>query len=174
MRAADFAARKHTNQKKKGEEAEPYLNHLNRSRHFGCRGHRRDNTIGFKESKNWFGVTVEKYRLLRCYDRTVEKQPQEANIGSRKAAFLAPAFPLERLPWVFDSSKTARGLRSSTPAGQGSIAFSIAILRSGPVRLNPSRRVTATAISSSDKWPFSRSAIFAAARISSGHSMSAR
>src|SRR5271157_563785 len=28
MRAADFAARKHTNQKRKGEEAEPYLNHL--------------------------------------------------------------------------------------------------------------------------------------------------
>ena len=28
MRAADFAARKHTKQKRKGEEAEPYLNHL--------------------------------------------------------------------------------------------------------------------------------------------------
>src|SRR5277367_2695088 len=28
MRAADFAARKHKNQKRKGEEAEPYLNHL--------------------------------------------------------------------------------------------------------------------------------------------------
>jgi (p)ppGpp synthase/HD superfamily hydrolase len=28
MRAADFAARKHTNQKRKGEQAEPYLNHL--------------------------------------------------------------------------------------------------------------------------------------------------
>jgi len=28
MRAADFAARKRTNQKRKGEEAEPYLNHL--------------------------------------------------------------------------------------------------------------------------------------------------
>ena len=28
MRAADFAARKHTRQKRKGEEAEPYLNHL--------------------------------------------------------------------------------------------------------------------------------------------------
>src|SRR5580693_8689287 len=28
MRAADFAARKHTHQKRKGEEAEPYLNHL--------------------------------------------------------------------------------------------------------------------------------------------------
>jgi (p)ppGpp synthase/HD superfamily hydrolase len=28
MRAADFAARKHTNQKRKGDEAEPYLNHL--------------------------------------------------------------------------------------------------------------------------------------------------
>ena len=28
MRAADFAARKHTSQKRKGEEAEPYLNHL--------------------------------------------------------------------------------------------------------------------------------------------------
>jgi (p)ppGpp synthase/HD superfamily hydrolase len=27
-RAADFAARKHTKQKRKGEEAEPYLNHL--------------------------------------------------------------------------------------------------------------------------------------------------
>jgi hypothetical protein len=26
MRAADFAARKHTKQKRKGEEAEPYLN----------------------------------------------------------------------------------------------------------------------------------------------------
>ena len=28
MRAAHFAARKHTNQKRKGEAAEPYLNHL--------------------------------------------------------------------------------------------------------------------------------------------------
>ena len=28
MRAADFAARKHTSQKRKGEEAEPYINHL--------------------------------------------------------------------------------------------------------------------------------------------------
>jgi (p)ppGpp synthase/HD superfamily hydrolase len=28
MKAADFAARKRTNQKRKGEEAEPYLNHL--------------------------------------------------------------------------------------------------------------------------------------------------
>jgi (p)ppGpp synthase/HD superfamily hydrolase len=28
MRAADFAARKHKNQKRKGEVAEPYLNHL--------------------------------------------------------------------------------------------------------------------------------------------------
>src|ERR1700733_8788109 len=28
MKAADFAARKHTNQKRKGEGAEPYLNHL--------------------------------------------------------------------------------------------------------------------------------------------------
>src|ERR1700685_1396259 len=28
MKAADFAARKHTSQKRKGEEAEPYLNHL--------------------------------------------------------------------------------------------------------------------------------------------------
>jgi (p)ppGpp synthase/HD superfamily hydrolase len=28
MRAADFAARKHTKHKRKGEEAEPYLNHL--------------------------------------------------------------------------------------------------------------------------------------------------
>ena len=28
MRAADFAARKHAKQKRKGEEAEPYLNHL--------------------------------------------------------------------------------------------------------------------------------------------------
>ena len=28
MRAADFAARKHTSQRRKGEEAEPYLNHL--------------------------------------------------------------------------------------------------------------------------------------------------
>lgn len=28
MKAADFAARKHTRQKRKGEEAEPYLNHL--------------------------------------------------------------------------------------------------------------------------------------------------
>jgi (p)ppGpp synthase/HD superfamily hydrolase len=28
MRAADFAASKHTKQKRKGEEAEPYLNHL--------------------------------------------------------------------------------------------------------------------------------------------------
>jgi (p)ppGpp synthase/HD superfamily hydrolase len=28
MRAADFAARKHKNQKRKGEGAEPYLNHL--------------------------------------------------------------------------------------------------------------------------------------------------
>jgi (p)ppGpp synthase/HD superfamily hydrolase len=28
MRAADFAARKHMRQKRKGEEAEPYLNHL--------------------------------------------------------------------------------------------------------------------------------------------------
>ena len=28
MRAADFAARKHTGQKRKGEEAAPYLNHL--------------------------------------------------------------------------------------------------------------------------------------------------
>ena len=28
MRAADFAARKHTSQKRKGEEAAPYLNHL--------------------------------------------------------------------------------------------------------------------------------------------------
>jgi len=28
MRAADFAARKHTGQKRKGREAEPYLNHL--------------------------------------------------------------------------------------------------------------------------------------------------
>jgi (p)ppGpp synthase/HD superfamily hydrolase len=28
MRAADLAARKHTKQKRKGEEAEPYLNHL--------------------------------------------------------------------------------------------------------------------------------------------------
>ena len=28
MRAADFAARKHTKQKRKGEESEPYLNHL--------------------------------------------------------------------------------------------------------------------------------------------------
>jgi (p)ppGpp synthase/HD superfamily hydrolase len=28
MRAADFAARKHTNQKRKGEREEPYLNHL--------------------------------------------------------------------------------------------------------------------------------------------------
>jgi (p)ppGpp synthase/HD superfamily hydrolase len=28
MRAADFAARKHARQKRKGEEAEPYLNHL--------------------------------------------------------------------------------------------------------------------------------------------------
>jgi (p)ppGpp synthase/HD superfamily hydrolase len=28
MRASDFAARKHTNQKRKGEVAEPYLNHL--------------------------------------------------------------------------------------------------------------------------------------------------
>ena len=28
MRAADFAARKHMKQKRKGEEAEPYLNHL--------------------------------------------------------------------------------------------------------------------------------------------------
>jgi (p)ppGpp synthase/HD superfamily hydrolase len=28
MKAADFAARKHTHQKRKGEEAEPYLNHL--------------------------------------------------------------------------------------------------------------------------------------------------
>jgi len=28
MRAADFAARKHTSQKRKGGEAEPYLNHL--------------------------------------------------------------------------------------------------------------------------------------------------
>lgn len=28
MKAADFAARKHTNQKRKGEVAEPYLNHL--------------------------------------------------------------------------------------------------------------------------------------------------
>jgi GTP diphosphokinase / guanosine-3',5'-bis(diphosphate) 3'-diphosphatase len=28
MRAADFAVRKHMKQKRKGEEAEPYLNHL--------------------------------------------------------------------------------------------------------------------------------------------------
>jgi (p)ppGpp synthase/HD superfamily hydrolase len=28
MRAADFAARKHMKQKRKGEEAEPYINHL--------------------------------------------------------------------------------------------------------------------------------------------------
>ena len=28
MKAADFAARKHTKQKRKGEDAEPYLNHL--------------------------------------------------------------------------------------------------------------------------------------------------
>ena len=28
MRAADFAARKHTSQKRKGEKAEPYINHL--------------------------------------------------------------------------------------------------------------------------------------------------
>jgi guanosine-3',5'-bis(diphosphate) 3'-pyrophosphohydrolase len=28
MRTADFAARKHKNQKRKGEGAEPYLNHL--------------------------------------------------------------------------------------------------------------------------------------------------
>src|SRR5271156_6891228 len=28
MKAADFAARKHANQKRKGEVAEPYLNHL--------------------------------------------------------------------------------------------------------------------------------------------------
>jgi hypothetical protein len=28
MRAANFAARKHTDQKRKGERAEPYLNHL--------------------------------------------------------------------------------------------------------------------------------------------------
>jgi (p)ppGpp synthase/HD superfamily hydrolase len=28
MRAADFAARKHMSQKRKGEEAEPYINHL--------------------------------------------------------------------------------------------------------------------------------------------------
>ena len=28
MKAADFAARKHAKQKRKGEEAEPYLNHL--------------------------------------------------------------------------------------------------------------------------------------------------
>jgi (p)ppGpp synthase/HD superfamily hydrolase len=28
MKAADFAARKHTNQRRKGEDAEPYLNHL--------------------------------------------------------------------------------------------------------------------------------------------------
>jgi hypothetical protein len=28
MRAADYAARKHARQKRKGEEAEPYLNHL--------------------------------------------------------------------------------------------------------------------------------------------------
>ena len=28
MRAADFAAREHAKQKRKGEEAEPYLNHL--------------------------------------------------------------------------------------------------------------------------------------------------
>jgi len=28
MKAADFAARKHTNQRRKGEGAEPYLNHL--------------------------------------------------------------------------------------------------------------------------------------------------
>lgn len=45
---------------------------------------------------------------------------------------------------------------------------------SGPVRLKPSRRVTAITISSSDKSPFSRVAIFAAARISRGDSISAR
>ena len=28
MRAADFAARKHANHRRQGEEAEPYLNHL--------------------------------------------------------------------------------------------------------------------------------------------------
>jgi (p)ppGpp synthase/HD superfamily hydrolase len=28
MRAADYAARKHTSQKRKGDQAEPYLNHL--------------------------------------------------------------------------------------------------------------------------------------------------
>jgi hypothetical protein len=28
MKAADFAAQKHTNQRRKGEGAEPYLNHL--------------------------------------------------------------------------------------------------------------------------------------------------
>ena len=28
MRAADYAARKHVDQRRKGEEAEPYLNHL--------------------------------------------------------------------------------------------------------------------------------------------------
>jgi (p)ppGpp synthase/HD superfamily hydrolase len=28
MRAAEYAARKHARQKRKGEEAEPYLNHL--------------------------------------------------------------------------------------------------------------------------------------------------
>ena len=55
-----------------------------------------------------------------------------------------------------------------------SIALRTATLRSGPVRLKPSRRVTAITISSSDKRPFSRSAILAAARISSGDSMSAR
>jgi hypothetical protein len=66
------------------------------------------------------------------------------------------------------------------PIGEGPIlphgalsAFSMAAFKSGPARLKPRIRVMAITISSSERAPFSRYAILAAAQISSGESISA-
>ena len=50
MRAADFADRKHAKQKRKGDEAEPYLNHLIE---VGALGPRHSDFDRFDSKKLW-------------------------------------------------------------------------------------------------------------------------
>jgi (p)ppGpp synthase/HD superfamily hydrolase len=94
MKAADFAARKHTHQKRKGEEAEPYLNHLIEVAALVAEatdGHRdaviaallhdavEDQGVSNAEIANLFGPTVASLVAEVTDDKGLDKQVRKDN-----------------------------------------------------------------------------------------------
>jgi len=90
--------------------------------------------------------------------------------GHVRAFLIKPTCSCQvRSDFIFEGFPLTKGLSTH---GFFSAA-SIAAFSSGPVRLNPKSRVIAVTISSFERFPLSRDAIVAAARISSGDSISA-